>query len=310
MNNYGAPYDYDYMNSIYGLMTPSSTHLMDNELAQYFKKYLLPKAMSVFKFTLPESWSRNYFMYSLFGIGFIAIIETDKFGVIPQHCGLMGRNIFYEPSGVTIANPLLSGVINPTIDEQCTVIKLQPNYSSIMDIVDQHAGMMALAWQTAQMNLVNSKVSYVAFASNKAEAESFKKLHDDIISGKPSVVIDEGLKKKQGPNAGKPNWQLFDQNVGANYIVDKLLDDLNTIENKFKTMVGINNANTDKKERLVVAEVESNNQEIDSLAGLWLEEMQKGFEKTRKMFGFSESELAVTFKKEDEAAEVMEGEGY
>ena len=293
-----APYDYDYMNSLYGMITPSSVHTLDNQTAMYYRKYLLQKAMSVFEFELPANWSREYFLYTLFGIGFMAVIKTNKFGTIPQHCSLTGRNVFYEPRKAIISNPLIKGGIkDPVIGETCTIIRLQPNYSSIMDIVDKHAELMAIAWQTAMMNLINSKVSYVAFASDKSEAESFKAIHDDILSGNPSVVIDSSLKRGKSGNASSPNWQLFDQNVGANFIVDKLLDALTTIENKFKTEVGIDNANTDKKERLITAEVESNNQEIDSLASLWLKQLEQTFEKTREMFGYSDSELSVKLKK-------------
>ena len=56
-----------------------------------------------------------------------------------------------------------------------------------------------------------------------------------------------------------------------------------------------------RKERMIEKEVESNNVETNSLVGLWFTELCESFEKTRKMFGFSENELSVEWKREEEA---------
>lgn len=50
---------------------------------------------------------------------------------------------------------------------------------------------------------------------------------------------------------------------------------------------------------MIEKEVESNNIETNSLVGLWLTELKESFEKTRKMFGFTENELSVDWKKEE-----------
>ena len=52
--------------------------------------------------------------------------------------------------------------------------------------------------------------------------------------------------------------------TGFAYIGDKLLDAYDRIEDKLLTFLGINNANTSKRERLVVDEVNSNNDFINS----------------------------------------------
>jgi hypothetical protein len=56
------------------------------------------------------------------------------------------------------------------------------------------------------------------------------------------------------------------------------------IEAMFDTEIGIPNANTDKRERLVTDEVNSNNAETASKAELWLDELKTGCEKANKMF--------------------------
>lgn len=89
-----APYMYDYVNAEVSQHSPSTVHTKNTELQRFFARYLLQKAMSVFKWDLPETWDRDYFLYVLYGIGYIAVINTDRYGVIPQQCGLEGYNIF------------------------------------------------------------------------------------------------------------------------------------------------------------------------------------------------------------------------
>ncbi len=59
---------------------------------------------------------------------------------------------------------------------------------------------------------------------------------------------------------------------------------MRTWEERFMTQIGINTANTEKKERLITAEVESNNEESATMAELWLESLQEQVEKANKMF--------------------------
>lgn len=288
-NGNGVPYMYNYINVVNGAFTPSTQHLQDSKMAWYFRKYLLQKVLSVFEWKMPDTWAKNYFLYTLYCWGFIAVINTDKFGVIPQGCGLQGYDIFYQPTTAVITNPLLTGILTPKINKECTVIKFQPDYGSIMDIVNYYAGLMALCSEGVTMNIQNSKLAYVFGAGSKAGAESFKKLYDNIASGEPAVVFDKELLNKDGSIA----WDTFSQNVGQNYIADRILSDMRKIENMFNTDVGIANANTDKKERLIVDEVNANNEETRTKAELWLEELQEGCAKTRELFGI---EISVDWR--------------
>lgn len=290
------PSNYEFDNLYNSMRSPSSVHCRNTALVEYYTKYLLEKAISVFKFDgLPDTWARNYFEYVLFGYGYIAVINTDKYGVIPQMSGLTGYNVFYQPTIVTIANPLLDGLKTLEIGTQCEIIKLQPNYSGVMDIVTTYADLMALCVETAGINLLNSKMSYVFFAQNKAAAETFKKMYDKVASGEPMAVLDKSLLDDEG----NPAWQMFTQNVGQNYITDKILNDLQTIEDQFNTDIGIPNANTQKKERLIVDEVNANNTDTNAKVSLWLETMKYDIEKVNKMFDLNIS-VSYRFKQESE----------
>lgn len=299
----GAPFFYDHANAMVSQVTPNTVHVKNVGLTRFFQRYLLQKAISVFKWNLPENWSRDYFLYVLYCWGFIAIVNTDKFGVIPQGCGLKGYNVFYQPRSAIIQNPLLSGTLEPVIGKQCTLLKLQPDYGGIMDLVSFYAQEMALASEAIDVNLLNSKLSYVFTARNKNAAESLKKLYDRIASGEPAVVIDKNLYNDDG----SVSWEAFQQNVGQNYIAGDLLSDLRKIEAEFDTKIGIPNANTDKKERLITDEVNANNVETRNLPELWLESLQQGCREANAMFGIN---ISVDWRNEPVQAveEVTEDE--
>lgn len=275
------PFDYDFINAYNSLVSPSTVHVKNTGLARFFKRYLLQDAMSVFEWRLPDEWAANYFLTVLYCIGYIIILDTPEFGVIPQHGGLGGYNVMYQPRYAMVSNPLIPRTLQPVIGEECAVLRLQPDYCGLYDLVDYYGDLMAVAAETAGINIINSKLSFVFAAKNKASAESFKKLYDQIQGGNPAAVVDKNLLDDEG----HLTVELLNQNVGQNFIADKLFDAISDIKQMFLTDIGIPNANTDKKERLISDEVRANDFETRSKCGLWLRELKKGCEQARRLFG-------------------------
>lgn len=290
MSNF-APVGYEELNIYNSRLSPSTVHVKNTGIAQFFKRYLLQDAMSVFEWTLPEKWDKNYFLYVLYCWGYIGVLKTDAYGVIPQHGTLGGRNVFYAPSRFLVSNPLFDKYYNLRIDRDCVVLRLQPDYCGLFDVVDYYGDLMALTAETAGINLVNSRLSFVFAAANKASAESFKELYDQIVDGNPAVFAD----KKLFDDQGKLQVAMFNQDVSGSFIVPDLLDCLRSIRCMFLTEIGIPNANTQKKERLITDEVNANNFETRAKCSLWLTELQKGCEKVREMFSI---DIAVNWRKE------------
>lgn len=264
-----APYDYEFINLYNSARNPSSIHTRNTALFNYFVRYLLKKAISVIDFeNCPETWAMNYFKYVLFGYGYLAIFDTIDYGVIPQQCQIGDtRTIFYQPKIAIITNPILNHPRELEIGVECELLKLQPDYTSIMDIITTYADLMAVCLETAGINLINSKTSMIFFAEDKNTAESYKKVFDKINSGEPMAVVDKKLRADEGGR----NWEIFTQNVGANYITTNILNDMKTIEDQFNTKVGIPNANTQKRERLISSEVLANDVDTKALVNLWLD---------------------------------------
>ncbi len=271
---------YDYINLYNASRSPSTVHVKNTRLRQYFRKYLLQKAISVFKWNIPDIWDKDYFLYTLYGRGFIAILNTDRYGVICQECAPGGYNLYYRPSYVIVTNPLLPKALTLKIDQDCVLLKLQPDYSSIMDIVGYYADQLALCSEAMGVNLVNTKSGVVFGAEGKARAESYKKMYDNLSEGDPAVVID----KKLLNDDGSPAWFPFTQNIKELYVTSDILSDMRKIEAMFDTEIGIPNANTDKRERLIADEVNANNVETATRCELWMETVRKELDKANEMF--------------------------
>ena len=290
---------YDYINLYSASRSPSTVHVKNTRLQRYFRKYLLQKAFSVFKWTLPEEWDEDYFLYTLYCRGFIAILNTARYGTICQECSPGGYNLYYRPSYVIVTNPLIRDTLTLNIDRDCVLLKLQPDYSSIMDIVCYYADQLALCSEAMGVNLVNTKSGVVFGAEGKAQAEAYKKMFDNLSEGDPAVVIGKKLLNEDGT----PNWFPFTQNVKESYITSDVISDMRKIEAMFDTEIGIPNANTDKRERLISDEVNANNVETATRCELWLETIRKGIKKANTMFGLT---LAVDWRV-DPKTEIADG---
>ena len=280
MNNFDMPVSWQDINLYNSSFSPSTVHCKNTALVRYFSERLFEKIISCYKFKLPENWAHNFFKYVLFGCGYIGVFETDRYGVVALNCQPYGFNVYYQPLKIIVANPVL-GSVEKSIDVDCVLIKLKDDYNSVMPLVSLYADMMALCVEAAGINLLNTKLSYVFGSENKAQAETLKKLYDNIASGEPAQFVDKKLFKDDGT----PAWAFFTQDIGRNYITDRVLADLKKIEDDFCTAAGIPNANTQKRERMIVDEVNANNDDTESLPRNILTNVREGFKKVSTMFG-------------------------
>lgn len=277
----GIPVDYTYINAVNGQKNPSTIHTQNLALTKFFERYLIDDFIGQWEVKLPETWAYNYTMYTLVYFGFLAVINTDKFGVIPQHCNLYGFDVMYQPTTAQIINPLIPNAIDARIHRDTELIKLFPDFGGIYDLIQFYAEKMALLSEGIDVNIINSKLSYIIGVDNKSSAETFKKMIDKVASGEACVVTGKELFSEDGT----PMWNIFAQNLKQNYIASQQLEDLKKLKLMFDTDVGIPNANTEKKERLTDDEVNSNNVETQTKIELIADSLEESAERVNKMFG-------------------------
>lgn len=241
----------------------------------YYRDYLLKKILSRFEFGgFPSYWDMDYFLEVLFLEGKICITDTAA-GILPLRCGTTGIGIFEQPTECIIANPVL-GSFRRTIDVDCTLIRLQYNYQGLAWMINRYSTLLAMCDSGIAVNLMNSKAAYVFKASSKAQAETIKKMYDEITCGNPAVFV--------GENGALNSENVYNLPVKENFVADDIQLLKRKILNEFLTEIGINNANLDKRERLTDDEVNANNDEVYANIQHWFDNLSDGIDKANKLF--------------------------
>ena len=175
------PVTSEVINNINSCYSPS-TPIANSIEYRFYCRYLYQKAISVFKWDIPETWNKTMFLLTLYSYGYVGIFRTGKYGVIYNPCTVGGRNIFYEPAYVMLANPLLPELTGKQMEigTECALIRLTPDYMGILDLIGFYAEKMALASQGIDVNIINSKLAYVFSAKDATMAKSFKKMFGNL----------------------------------------------------------------------------------------------------------------------------------
>ena len=257
---------------------PKKVNGVDNLSNIYYRDWMLRKLFAIFEFSgIPEAWDYDYMMENLFLDGKFCITDTEL-GVLPLSCGVSGVNVFNHPSEVQIGNPVL-GSLRRTIDKDCALIKLQYNYLGIRPMIERYATLLSMCDSAIAVNLMNSKVAFIARTGSKAQAATYKKMFDIISAGEPFVAV----------NADAVN----EDDIKQNFVADDIQIVKRKIINEFLTEVGINNTNLDKRERLTTDEVAANDDETRINVQHWLDNIRTGLASANRLYGLN---LAVKMR--------------
>ena len=278
--------DVGYQNLVanYFSVNPKNVDGLNNTSYFYYRNQLYLKIFSLFTFeNLPDTWDIDYLRDNLFRNGIMACVEKDGVNYCLT-CGYSGINVYNKPTKVMISNTVL-GTFERTIHEDCELLYinyLNGHFLSCDRLVNRYALLLAQCDGSLNVNLINSRVAHVFIGESDAQIKSYKKMYDEISNGKPCAFI------KNSKN-GTPldNSKLDVLNVKNTYVANDILVTKRTIMNEFLTEIGINNANTNKKERLVTDEVNVNDEETNALLMLWKDTMSQCFDRINKMFNSS-----------------------
>lgn len=258
----------------------------------YYWQWGLKKILSRFDLQgAPDEWDMNYFWSNLFLDGAIAILDTEM-GVIPLRCGYTGINVWDHPTDIVIANHVL-GSFQRKIGVDGALIHLQYDYQGVSPILQRFSTLLAMCDSAISVNLMNSKVAFIGFVDNAAQAKTMQKMYDEISSGNPAVF----------PRKSQVNSENFMfNNVRNSFIADDVMLVRRKIVNDFLSDIGINNANLDKRERLNEQEVNANNEEVRFNVLNWLDSVQEGLDIANRLYSLKlkimlrevTSETAVT----------------
>ena len=238
---------------------PKSVNEMTNNSFFYYQFQLMTKLKSVLTVSgYPSNWNIDNMWDVLLTNGYIPIVKTD-IGTLALEGGFYGQNMYYMPTNVLVNNPVLRE-IDEKIGEKGELLYINYEYNKfqgVMSLINRYAVLLANIDCSLNVSLYNSRLAHVFEAETDAQVKSLQKMYDEVSRGNPAVFLKKGMK-----NIGKDNDSGYFLNVKNTYIGNDLLLTKRSIMNEFLTEIGINNANTDKRERLNSDEVNANNSEV------------------------------------------------
>lgn len=279
--NYMGYIPYQLQNIFDGTRSPST--VKNNSYAYAFWcRALFQKLCSTIEFTLPENWerARDFFEACLFGRGFVAVFDSEKFGISFQPGNLTGFDFYYQPTKVIVSNPALSKTFD--IGKNCELIKLTNDFCGVTDIVTYYAEKLATLDGAVNMSIINSKFAYVFGAKNKAGATAVKSIFDKINAGEPTVVYDHKITENLGDT--EPFEFIDRASLKNSYITTDLLNDFQTLYNSFLNEIGVPTIPAEKRERMITDEANSRQNDASTRITLWEECLRNSIDAVNLMF--------------------------
>lgn len=244
----------------------------------FYKRIISRIIKGIFKVEC-EGTNVDYLLNTLLYQGYVIFTDTSA-GVLGLRGTVTGNNYMYMPTEATIVVPGLAEM-HRKIGTDCELLYLERTseawFYTFRNLIDVYAEKFASTDGAIDVNLMNSRAAFMAEAETKAQAETIKKMYADISEGEPLVTYKTNTLSKDG-------LSVFFGNVKNNFVVDLLQDAKRSIMNELLTILGVNNANTDKRERLITNEVDSNNIELAVNVNLWKTNLKICTDKINAMF--------------------------
>lgn len=289
-----TPLFYDNINLINGTYQPSPVKNRNNLAFDYWVRTLFHRAQSSLIFDLPDIWQGelvDFWYYVLFKYGYVSIQDITKFakaggdqiGMCFNAVGLTGFNFYYQPTTAILSNPALTDSIEMKINEDCVLVKLNPDYYGCWDVLEYYAEKLSNLDNAINMSIINNKLAFVLGGKTKAAVQTLKKVMDKINAGEPSVFLDyrilDDAKTKETP------FQFLQRdNLKNSYLTSDQLMDLHTILSDFDAEVGIPTVPYQKKERETEYESKSKYADGMSRALTWKRCIDASLERVKMVY--------------------------
>lgn len=262
--------------------------LMNNLTFQTIYSRLKNLALNVFKWEgLPEGLKQEYIEMALYTHGQALFFKDVMLGFMCLQClpdgqvNVYGEPVNYRAIGFNYTEPY-------NIDNS---VRMKNNLALISthDYIMIFANKLYEIERTLDVNIKAQKTPYIIRCSDK-NLLTFKNIFAQVDGNVPAIYVDKMLNID---DIGVIETQ-------APYIADKVSTYKHEVMDDINTFLGINNSNTQKKERLITDEVNSNNEMISMSVDYLLEERKKACEAINKMFGLS---VSVDLKNKPEPVE-------
>lgn len=257
-------------------------------------------AQTVFEWEgLPNGIDEKHLERYLFSEGRCMFYKDPKVGWIITKCSDAGtRNFYDEPTLLlpvaTAAHELDLSAKEP--GEDCVLIYNNDYAYPTARTIMMYAARLTEMQRTIDINIHAQKTPVLIKASDKTRL-SAKQIYAKWSGFEPLIITDKNL------NEGV-NMEVL--SIAAPIVFDKLAIEKNKLWNECMTFLGINNANMDKRERLVDDEVQANNEQIGYSAEVMLKSRQRAAKAMSELCGH---EITVKLRRAQKQTGEEPGEG-
>lgn len=273
-------------------------------------------AISLFEWkNLPESMDARFLEFCLYYTGQAALLKNDD-GIFinTKACTAGDINIYELPTSINCYSvgfnkikKVYDGFVpeNVNEDEYAIHVLNNLNRTATAYTIELFAYRLCLAQRTADTNITVNKMPFI-IKTEENQRLTMENLFLQINENKPAIFGD-----KDSMSNIKESLQVLPTNPP--FIADKLLDYKKQIFNEALEFLGINYL-SEKKERLISNEVNSNNELINLNLQSYLVPRQKAAEQFNRLFGTNvevkvRSDLYNIIKEQESIVSDYNGDG-
>lgn len=278
-------------------MKSVSDKLNDLTFTDYFIRLML-LARSIFKWNnLPKGMDEKWIERYLFSEGKCLFFKDKEKGYMIAKCTPSGQVNYYDE--YTHLRPYGTNYIGDTLEnyEECILIQNNDEMLPTSFTIQLYAHRLADISRTIDININAQKTPILITGSDK-QMLTLKSLYKKYEGNMPVIFGDKSLDPKE----------LGVLKTDAPIVFDKLQIQKHAIWNEAMTFLGVNNANMDKRERLVDDEVKANNEQIELSAEMFLKARERACELINEKFGLNISVEIRNVCGDEFIEDVSEGE--
>ena len=255
---------------------PEPAKTLNIQTFQDYYSRLRLLALSIFEWKgLPKSISLRYLEQSLFEQGRVFFFSDPKMGPLCLRGGPdSALNVYGDPLKVRVFGA--NGYNKELEPGQYVMIRNNLDNRPTEPTIRLYAQRMAQAERSIDVNVAAQRTPMLIVCEEKQRL-TLKNVYAQYSGNEPVIFAD----KSMNPEAIKSI------KTEATYVSDKLMQYKRDLWNDCLTFLGINNANTDKKERLITDEVQANDQMISISAQVMLLTRQQAAAEISEMFGIT-----------------------
>lgn len=233
----------------------------------YFRLKML--AQSVFEWHgLPDGIDEKHIEKYLFQEGSCMFFKDPELGWMVTKCLQAGElNYYDEPIELFPEATNYMKVRSYENGQDCVLICNNDLMIPTRRSIRLFAARIAEIQRTADINIIAQKTPVIVKASEKQRL-SLKQVIRQWFGNEPLIFGDKGLDTSE----------IKVLNTTAPFVADKLSIEKNKMWNECMTFLGVDNANTDKKERAVDDEIQANNEQIELSAHAMLKARERAAE--------------------------------